>query len=157
MGFSALPAASKAIETTILAVAEACYAIISFSSSLSVTSLTSSQQPFPEIWLKSNTSFRVLTECPLVIMLMFQLYSQFMETNIPVLIKVMMDALSLQAPTLQSVAGLGTPAGTGKQTSKADKSLKRIYFSRTRELVAAQGCRRPNGNCQAVSEPTTTH
>jgi transformation/transcription domain-associated protein len=34
--------------------------------------------------------------------------------------------------------GDGTPTGTNKQSSKIDSSIKRLYFSRTRELVAAQ-------------------
>ena len=48
--------------------------------------------------LKSNQSFRVLTECPLTVMLLFQLYPQFLKTNIPILIPLMMDALKLCPP-----------------------------------------------------------
>lgn len=129
---SALPTAeSEATEMSTLPEASTTTSV-PLASSLSVTSITSLQQPSPPILLKSNASFRVLTECPLVIMLMFQLYPQFMKANIPVLIKVMMEALALRPPTLQSVAGVGST------TSKIDSSLKRLYFSRTRELVAAQ-------------------
>lgn len=74
---------------------------------------------------KSNASFRVLTECPLIVMLMFQLYPKFLKTNIPVLITVMTEALALRAPSI-------TPA------QSADSDQRRLYYARARELVAAQ-------------------
>jgi len=85
--------------------------------------------PRPRLALRSNNSFRVLVECPLIVMLMFQLYPKFLKSNIPVLISIMMEALSLRAPPMQSLV----PAGT-----TIDPSNKRLYFSRARELVAAQ-------------------
>jgi transformation/transcription domain-associated protein len=92
-GTSTLPAASDNPQMTTPAAAKSSSATTPLSSSMSVTSAASSQQPTPRTLLKSNASFRVLTECPLVVMLMFQLYPQFMKTNIPVLIKVMMAAI----------------------------------------------------------------
>ena len=80
--------------------------------------------------VRSNMSFRVLTESPLIVMLMLQLYPSFMKTNIPVLINVMMEALSLRSPPIQSIL----PAGQ----SKPDSTSKRLYFSKSRNLVAAQ-------------------
>lgn len=50
--------------------------------------------------LKSKESFKVLTECPLIVMLLFQLYPKYIKANIPDLIPLMIDALRL-APTLQ--------------------------------------------------------
>jgi transformation/transcription domain-associated protein len=85
--------------------------------------------PKPPMALRSNVSFRVLTEMPLICMLMFQLYPKFLKSNIPVLIQVMMEALSLRAPLIQTLA----PPNT-----KIDSNNKRLYFSRARELVAAQ-------------------
>jgi len=85
--------------------------------------------PRPRLALRSNSSFRVLVECPLCVMLMFQLYPKFLKSNIPVLINVMMEALSLRAPPMQSLV----PSNT-----TIDPSNKRLYFSRARELVAAQ-------------------
>ena len=85
--------------------------------------------PRPRLALRSNNSFRVLVECPLIVMLMFQLYPKFLKSNIPVLINIMMEALSLRAPPMQSLVSAG---------STIDSSNKRLYFSRARELVAAQ-------------------
>lgn len=85
--------------------------------------------PTPLLSPKSNASFRVLTECPLVIMLMFQLYPKFLRSNIPGLINVMMEALALRAPPLQTITQGNQPL---------DANANRLYFSRCRELVAAQ-------------------
>eukprot|EP00934_Nitzschia_sp_Nitz4_P007582 Nitzschia sp. Nitz4//scaffold38_size140716//13247//26980//NITZ4_003128-RA/size140716-augustus-gene-0.132-mRNA-1//-1//CDS//3329550021//7572//frame0 len=85
--------------------------------------------PVPRMSLRSSASFRVLTECPLVVMLMFQLYPKFLRSNIPYLINTMMEALALRAPPLQSIV-------QGNQV--LPPSGKRLYFSRCRDLVAAQ-------------------
>lgn len=50
--------------------------------------------------LRSKDSFKVLTECPLIVMLLFQLYPKYIKANIPDLIPLMIDALRLE-PTLQ--------------------------------------------------------
>lgn len=88
-----------------------------------VSSLPSSRPQF-----KSISSFRVLTECPLVVIFIIQLYPSYVEnsTTIPSLIKVMMEALSKRPPTLQSLV------------PDADSSTKRLYLSTVRDLVAAQ-------------------
>jgi len=70
-------------------------------------------------------------------MLMFQLYPKFMKTNIPNLIRVMMEALTLRPPPLQSLLG-GTPSAADTPAGKVEGSLKRAYFAKIRELVAAQ-------------------
>lgn len=85
--------------------------------------------PVARLSPRSNSSFRVLTECPLIVMLMFQLYPKFLRGNIPGLINVMMEALALRAPPIQSIT-------QGNQL--LDSNGKRLYFSRCRELVAAQ-------------------
>ena len=85
--------------------------------------------PVARLSPRSNSSFRVLTECPLIVMLMFQLYPKFLRSNIPVLINVMMEALALRAPALQSIT---------QESQKLDAHGQRLYFSRSRELVAAQ-------------------
>lgn len=59
--------------------------------------------------LQSKDSFKVLTECPLIVMLLFQLYPKYIKANIPDLIPLMIDALRL-APTLQrTVDGVMPP------------------------------------------------
>lgn len=75
--------------------------------------------------LKSTASFRVLTECPLVVMLMFQLYPKFMKLNIPVLIKNMMEALALKPPSIKTLGEI-------------DSNIKRLFLARARELVSCQ-------------------
>lgn len=48
--------------------------------------------------ISCRRSFKVLTECPLIVMLLFQLYPKFINPNIGKLIPRMMDALALEAP-----------------------------------------------------------
>jgi transformation/transcription domain-associated protein len=86
--------------------------------------------PVPRMALRSNSSFRVLTECPLIVMLMFQLYPKFLKSNIPTLINIMMEALTLRAPSIQTI--------TAASSQTLDSNAQRLYFSRCRELVAAQ-------------------
>ncbi len=49
-------------------------------------------------FLKSIESFKVLTECPLIVMLLFQLYPRFIQRNIPQMLPLMMNVLSLHVP-----------------------------------------------------------
>lgn len=83
----------------------------------SAASVSSTASPTP---LPSLSSFRVLTECPLTVMLLFQLYPNFLKANIPSLISLMMDCIGLRAPPPSS------------------QQTRRDYYSRNRELVAAQ-------------------
>ena len=83
--------------------------------------------PIPKVAVKSTSSFRVLTECPLTVMLLFQLYPKFLKTNIPTLIQLMMEALAIRSPPLQSLV-----------KNKVETHHKRLYYNRSRELVAAQ-------------------
>lgn len=47
--------------------------------------------------LRSSGSFKVLTECPLITMLLFQLYPRYFNPNMRALVPLMMQALQLQA------------------------------------------------------------
>ena len=102
---------------------------------------------------RSNTSFRVLTEWPLIVMLMFQLYPKFLKGNISTLIKVMTEALCLRAPTIDSIENLYrhqlqqqtqptspgiTDASQALPKQQLEDTAKRLYFSKSRELIAAQ-------------------
>lgn len=78
--------------------------------------------------MRSSLSFRVLTEAPLIVMLMLQLYPSFLKSNIPILISVMMEGLGLRAPPIQSIV---PPGGTPGQ-AKLDGSMKRLYHARAR-------------------------
>ena len=48
--------------------------------------------------LEGIESFKVLTECPLIVMLLFQLYPEYIQTNIPQLAPLMMGGLALRVP-----------------------------------------------------------
>eukprot|EP00536_Pseudo-nitzschia_multiseries_P000672 jgi/Psemu1/233891/estExt_Genewise1.C_80142 len=93
---------------------------------------------------RSNASFRVLTEWPLIVMLMFQLYPKFLKGNISTLIKAMTEALSLRAPAIEFIEQQRAQQLTTNTNSSDQRQLrlndatKRLYFSRSRELVAAQ-------------------
>ncbi len=90
-------------------------------------------------------------------MLMFQLYPKFLKGNISILIKVMTEALSLRAPSIDSIEKLrqhylqqqqqhakptdaASAASQQKQpqVARLDDASRRLYFSKSRELVAAQ-------------------
>ena len=45
---------------------------------------------------RSVESFRVLTECPLIVMLLFQLFRNYMPQNIPTLLPLMVNAVKLR-------------------------------------------------------------
>ena len=47
--------------------------------------------------LQGLDSFKVLTECPLIVMLLFQLYPKYIQENIPLLTPLMMGGLALRA------------------------------------------------------------
>ncbi|KAM7251269.1 hypothetical protein ACFE04_023152 [Oxalis oulophora] len=46
----------------------------------------------------STRSFKILTECPLVVMFIFQLYSRLVPKNIPILLPLMVDIISVPGP-----------------------------------------------------------
>ncbi|KAL3798859.1 hypothetical protein HJC23_004647 [Cyclotella cryptica] len=74
---------------------------------------TTAKESIPS--LPSKQSFRVLTECPLTVMLLFQLYpNKFLKTNIPVMIPLMMDSLKLVPPRFVDPSKVeDTPAKQG--------------------------------------------
>ncbi|KAJ3117897.1 hypothetical protein HK100_000723, partial [Physocladia obscura] len=51
----------------------------------------------------SMTSFKVLTECPIIIALLLQVHRQFVNINVPAFVPLIMEALCLQ-PKLQKAA-----------------------------------------------------
>ena len=113
--YKALP---QSIERNFSLASEATLASVPMESPVSSSASASSNSSTP---MPSLSSFRVLTECPLTVMLLFQLYPKFLKANIPSLISLMMDCLGLRAPP-----------STSTQLSK------REHYSRHRELVAAQ-------------------
>jgi len=76
------------------------------------------------ILLKSSESFKVLTECPLIVMLLFQLYPKFIKVNITQMVPFMMSALALRTPRV----------------------AYKVQRTRFRELLAAQVARYRNAS-----------
>ena len=50
----------------------------------------------PTILIPGKDSFKVLTECPLIVMLLFQLYTQYIPANVEALIPLMIKALTVR-------------------------------------------------------------
>jgi transformation/transcription domain-associated protein len=48
--------------------------------------------------VRSMQSFKVLTECPIIVVLLFQLYPRFLTSNIPKFMPLIVSTLALQAP-----------------------------------------------------------
>ena len=61
----------------------------------------------PAKLLRSTGSFKVLTECPLITMLLFQLYPRYFNPNMVALVPLMMNALQLQANPAAATAVRG--------------------------------------------------
>ncbi|CAL9045632.1 unnamed protein product [Musa banksii] len=66
---------------------------ISSSSVGSSTTYTAAGQLNP-----STSSFKIVTESPLVVMFLFQLYTKLVQTNIPYLLPLMVSAISIPGP-----------------------------------------------------------
>jgi transformation/transcription domain-associated protein len=49
----------------------------------------------------SKYSFKVLTECPIIIALLFQLYRNFVTSNVPGFVEPIIKVLNLQPPQQQ--------------------------------------------------------
>jgi len=56
------------------------------------------EAPKPTALTKSMQSFKVLTECPIIVVLLFQLYPRFLQTNIGKFMPLIVSTLGLQAP-----------------------------------------------------------
>ena len=91
------------------------------SSSSSSTSPPAKSHEMDAICMRSTCSFKVVTECPLIVMLLFQLYPEHVREHVKIFIPLMIAALKLAPPNV--------PANT---TSPA--SMR----SRFSEMVACQ-------------------
>lgn len=70
--------------------------------------------------LRSTESFKVLTECPLIVMLLFQLYPRYIHRNIPNLLPSMMNVLNSHIPL----------------------NIANLHKTRFKEFIAAQVCKK---------------
>lgn len=74
---------------------------------------------------KSMNSFRVLTECPIIIVLLFSTYRQSVQTNLVSFTPAIIEMLSLQAPPAQDSPKLSAASAMRKQVF-ADFMLAQI-------------------------------
>ncbi|KAG4306575.1 hypothetical protein PORY_000563 [Pneumocystis oryctolagi] len=75
---------------------------------------------------KSKYSFRVLTECPIIVVLLFQSHKQVISTNLPAFVSAIIDMLSLQAsPQAEEhlIAASKNEIFTGVSPNISNKSL----------------------------------
>ena len=56
------------------------------------------KKPKPAKLVRSMQSFKVLTECPIIVVLLFQLYPRFLQSNIPKFMPRIVNTLGLLAP-----------------------------------------------------------
>ena len=60
------------------------------------------QQTTSAVAIKSTSSFNVVTECPLTVMLLFQLYPEYKKEYVKVLVPLMISALELSPPKVKN-------------------------------------------------------
>jgi transformation/transcription domain-associated protein len=53
-------------------------------------------ETLPKMIISSMDSFKVLTECPIVIALLFQLHKKYVGSNVPALVPLIIECLTLQ-------------------------------------------------------------
>jgi transformation/transcription domain-associated protein len=53
--------------------------------------------------MKSSSSFKVITDCPIIVVMMIQAHKQFVPTNLPKLVSIVVEALQVQ-PAAQEAA-----------------------------------------------------
>lgn len=76
---------------------------------------------------KSMHSFKVLTECPIIIVLLFSTYRQSVQTNLALFTPAIIEMLSLQAPSSKEFLGKGiTAASLARKQVLADFMLAQI-------------------------------
>ena len=56
------------------------------------------ENPPPSSLTPSARSFKVVTECPLIVMFLFQLYLRYAAANIPTLLPLMLRCIALSGP-----------------------------------------------------------
>lgn len=112
-----------------------------------VLSATTSSDGTPSgSFIRGVDSFKVLTECPLIVMLLFQLYPEFISSvpaqsnggasgNIPQLIPLMMQALQVTPPIADATTDL-TFSGQGAERSPSapPKSYKELVGCQVKTL-----------------------
>ena len=83
-------------------------------------------KPKPGVLVRSTDSFKVLIECPLIVMFLFQLYPKYIQANIQVLLPLMVASIDpLPGPASATV----TPArATPAMQDYVAAQVKTVYF-----------------------------
>lgn len=102
----------------------------------SSSSPSSSKQTVFVTPIKSVSSFRILLECPLMVMVILQLYPHFKLTVLPVLLPAMLESLGMTHPNKPPASSQQHPP-TGSKSSKSYET-RRIYSKRVKDLAACQ-------------------
>jgi transformation/transcription domain-associated protein len=105
----------------------------------------------PNFGLKAAISFRILTECPLTVFLILQLYPKYIKKNLMQLLPLMMEALGQKPPPPPPLSSMmpqqvktskegDDQSGevTESQNQHYLETIKKIYYKRARELLTAQ-------------------
>ena len=83
---------------------------------------------------KSLESFKVLTECPIIIALLFQLHKKYVAANVPVLVPLIIKTIKL-VPQAQEIAHSIARSEGRLQIGMAKGISNRLAYS---ELIALQ-------------------
>ncbi len=83
---------------------------------------------------KSLNSFKVLTECPIIIALLFQLHKKYVAANVPVLVPLIIKAIQL-VPIAQEVAHSKAKKEKKLQIGMTNEIANKTAYS---ELIALQ-------------------
>ncbi|KAH9312037.1 hypothetical protein KI387_027072, partial [Taxus chinensis] len=59
---------------------------------------SSPEAPIPRQLNLSTRSFKIVTECPLIVVFLFQVYDHYVQTNVPILIPLMATVISIPGP-----------------------------------------------------------
>jgi len=87
--------------------------------------------------LKSTHSFRVLMECPLTVMLLFNLYPKFIKKNLSQLLPVMMESLTHRPPKHAHSSNISSVNDKENENGPVI-DIKSLYYKRAREFLSAQ-------------------
>ena len=131
--------------------------------------------------LRSVSSFKVLTECPLTIMLLFQLHPTSMKGNISTLITLMMECLGIQGPDSKEYeyrgvggGGDGSPSSssavagenvegkmiktttttttTTKPSEEADSTIKKEGVAKTEDATSTAAVKKEENEVEGEKE-----
>lgn len=102
------------------------------------TTATQARRPHPTSSIPSTKSFKLLIECPVMIVLLFQLYRRFINDNIPRLIPAVLKALAVEPAGLLAATEESHPSHAMDDLVHLSQALldqRRVIFD---QFIAAQ-------------------